>query len=175
MTRSRTVERLALSGHERWDSAFLPDFATVSELMDVTKTFLEASGFFLFPVCLVHILLPQVFVFLHNHRIVHHDFLTQNTGMNVIINTEDIFDAKGLRDPSDVKYTLLDFGNALMFPEDCIIEDAIATRPLNYALRGVEVVEGPYNPFKADMAFLGLGLQATVRVCKKLCCLHPFI
>lgn len=100
-------------------------------------------------------------VFVYKHRIVHHDFLAQNAGINVVLHK---FCYKGLRVPGEVQYALFDFGNSIMLPEESKIEELIETRPLNYAHRNAKYVEGPlsYNPFKADIAFLGLELQGRV-------------
>lgn len=95
---------------------------------------------------------------------VHLDFLCQNTCMNVILDHRELMTTKGLRRPGEVRCALIDFGNAIAFPEDSVIENVIATRPINYWLRDLPKVEGPYNPFRADIAFLGAELEYKVRV-----------
>ncbi|PPQ80569.1 hypothetical protein CVT25_001603 [Psilocybe cyanescens] len=87
----------------------------------------------------------------------------ENTGMNVICGFIALISAKGLRNPSEVRYALLDFGASQMFPCDTVIEDMTSTRRLNYRLRGLPVVKGSHNPFKSDVAFLGSGLQTRIR------------
>ncbi|KAH9478692.1 hypothetical protein JR316_0009150 [Psilocybe cubensis] len=136
-----TFDNLVFVVMPRWEDAFIAEFTIVMELMEVTKAFLEV--------------LPN--------KIVHLDFLCQNTSMNVILDNHELYNAKDLRRLGEVKYALIDFGNAVVYPEDTVIENVVATRPLNYWLRELPKVEGPYNPFKADIAFLGAELEYKVR------------
>ncbi|KAH9478695.1 hypothetical protein JR316_0009153 [Psilocybe cubensis] len=140
-----TFDNLVFVVMPRWNGAFEPEFEVVEELLEMTKVCLEA------------------FVFLHRNRIVHLDFLGQNTSMNVILDDREPITQRGLRRPGEVRYALIDFGNAIVFPEDTIIENVIATRPLNYWLRDLPKIDGAYNPFKADIAFLGAELEYKVR------------
>uniref|UniRef100_A0A8H8CKR3 Protein kinase domain-containing protein n=1 Tax=Psilocybe cubensis TaxID=181762 RepID=A0A8H8CKR3_PSICU len=140
-----TFDNLVFVVMPRWEDAFTAEFEIVIELMEITKAFLE------------------MFVLLHKNKIVHLDFLCQNTSMNVILDDYELLKTKGLRRPGEVKYALIDFGNAVVYPEDTVIKNVVATRPLNYWLRSLPEIEGPYNPFKADIAFLGSQMEYKVR------------
>ncbi|KAH9483631.1 hypothetical protein JR316_0003101 [Psilocybe cubensis] len=132
----------------RWDSSILPEFETVSELMLFAKTVLET------------------FDFLHRNKVVHLDCLTQNIGMNAVLESSETSRRTGLRDPKEVRYALFDFGASEIFPEDTNIEEArISRRDLNFGLHGVppESVTFPYNPFRMDVAFMGNSLETYVR------------
>lgn len=86
--------------------------------------------------------------------------------MNIVMDQCDLIfnGGHGLRDRGEVRYTLIDFGMSVMYPEDSVIEDLVETQPLGFRRRGGPAVEGPYNPFKADLALMGLVLQLRVRV-----------
>ncbi|KAF9457535.1 hypothetical protein BDZ94DRAFT_1272858 [Collybia nuda] len=128
----------------RWDQSFNPDFHTVAELFHFTETFLEA------------------FDFLHEYRIAHTDFLEQNTGINVLVNTNATH-LTGLRDLSSTRYAIFDFGGSSIYPEDTVIEDVRSNEFFNFRLRGYETPPGPCNPFEVDILFLGCTLERWVR------------
>lgn len=71
-----------------------------------------------------------------------------------------------MRNPEEVRYALYDFGSAVAYPEDSDIEEIQTTRFLNFYMHNIppESVNGSYNPFKADMAFVRTCLQRRVRV-----------
>lgn len=108
----------------------------------------------------------QGFDFLHEHRIAHTDFLEQNTGINVLVDTRGIY-LMGLRDPSVTRYAIYDFGGSSIFPEDTVLEDVQSTEFFHFGLRGCETPPGPWNPFQVDILFLGTTLQRWVRVSNK--------
>ncbi|KAG6843242.1 hypothetical protein H0H93_001757, partial [Arthromyces matolae] len=58
-----------------------------------------------------------VFDFLHEHHIKHNDVLAQNAGVNVMTNNYAWF-LEGLRDPSEVRYAVYDFGHSVIHPTD---------------------------------------------------------
>ncbi|KAF9457533.1 hypothetical protein BDZ94DRAFT_1272850 [Collybia nuda] len=128
----------------RWDQSFNHNFHTVAELVYFTETFLEG------------------FDFLHELRIAHTDFLEQNTGINVLVDTRGTF-LTGLRDTSVTRYAIYDFGGSLIYPEDTILENAQTDEFLNFRLRGYETPPGPWNPFQVDILFLGCILERWVR------------
>jgi hypothetical protein len=100
---------------------------------------------------------------LHENRIAHCDFLEQNTGINILADTR-IWYLKGMRDPSTTRYAIYDFGYSLIYPYETVLEDVTETQFLNFDLRDLPIPSGPYNPFQADVAFLGVTLQRWVRV-----------
>lgn len=104
-----------------------------------------------------------MFDFLHEHRIVHFDFLEQNLGINVLANVNVDY-VTGLLDPSATKYALFDFGASKQYSSDCVIEDVKETRFFNFRLRDMPTPEGAYNPFQVEMYSVGLVLQRNVRV-----------
>ncbi|PPR05617.1 hypothetical protein CVT26_009138 [Gymnopilus dilepis] len=116
----------------RWGQAFWPDFGTVQELLHLTHSFLE------------------VFDFLHENRIIHGDFLEQNTAMNVLYPDGHWY-IKGLRKPSYTRYALLDFGFSLKYPQEKSLEDIQVTRDYNFLRRSIPHPGTPYNPFKVDI------------------------
>lgn len=72
----------------------------------------------------------------------------------------------GMWDPKEVRYALFDLGASIAFPEDAVIEEMLTTHYLSFDLHHLPEgsVKYPYNPFRADVAFLGTCLQRTVRV-----------
>lgn len=107
-------------------------------------------------------LLSQVLAFLHEHRIAHQDFIFQNTGINHFGNFNEVRLRKGLRNPAEVQYALYDFGHSILYPEYVDIDNVETTRFIRF--NHGESPQGPYNPFKADVAMLGGSLQRIVRV-----------
>lgn len=103
---------------------------------------------------------------MHEHRIAHADFLEQNTGINILVDTDAEY-VKGLRDLSVVHYAIYDFGGSLIYPEDTVLEDVQSTGFFNFRLRGFEIPPGPWNPFQVDILFLGCTLERWVRVSKQ--------
>ncbi|KAF8529090.1 other/AgaK1 protein kinase [Hysterangium stoloniferum] len=126
----------------RWPNGFRHDFATVAELMDCMKSFL------------------QCYDFLHENRIAHCDFLEQNTGLNVL-SDDKIWFKEGLRDASIARYTVYDFGHSLMVPPDTVISDVRDTR---FYGRLPTPPEPSLNPFQLDMYYLGWTMQNYLRV-----------
>ncbi|KAH9483619.1 hypothetical protein JR316_0003089 [Psilocybe cubensis] len=131
----------------RWDCACVAEFESVSQLMSFALIWLET------------------FAFLHSNKIVHLDFMAQNTAMNVILQPLEYFRRTGLRDPNEVRYALIDFGISIAFPEDTVIEDLRMIRYNSWFIRNIpdDSVIYPYNPFKADVALLASVLQTYVR------------
>uniref|UniRef100_A0A8H7Y4K3 Protein kinase domain-containing protein n=1 Tax=Psilocybe cubensis TaxID=181762 RepID=A0A8H7Y4K3_PSICU len=142
-----TFDKFVFVVMPRWDSSLFPEFETVSQLMSFALIWL------------------QTFDFLHRNKIVHLDFVMQNTGMNVILQHRELFRRTGLRDPKEVRYALLDFGFSIAFPEDTIIEDVRMIRYNSWFVHYIpdNWVIYPYNPFKADLAMLASSLQLYVR------------
>ena len=107
----------------------------------------------------------QVLEFLHENRIAHQDFTDGNTGMNVYGADDQIRFRKGLRNPGEVRYALYDFGHSLLYEEleEGIDIHSIKTERLIIFHHGASP-DGPYNPFKADVAMLGGLLELRVRV-----------
>ncbi|KAH9483629.1 hypothetical protein JR316_0003099 [Psilocybe cubensis] len=141
-----TFDKFVFVVMPRWDSSWAPEFENVSELMHFAY------------ICF------QTFDFLHRNRIVHLDFLVQNIGMNVVIQHTEMFRRTGLRKRDEVRYALFDFGASVAFPEDTVIEDTFTTDYLWFGVHNIQEdsVKYPYNPFKADIAFLGTALQTYV-------------
>lgn len=104
--------------------------------------------------------------FLHHNRIVHLDFLPQHIGMNAVMKYSEMLHSMGMWDPEEVRYALFDFGAFIAFPEDAVIEETLTTHYLSFDLYDVpeKSVKYPYNPFKANIAFLGTYLQRRIRV-----------
>ncbi|KAF5330293.1 hypothetical protein D9619_005334 [Psilocybe cf. subviscida] len=117
-----------------WDCAFDPPFTTVSELMEVTKAYLEALEF------------------LHEHRIAHLDIRMHNCGMNMFAGREASRASTVMRKPEDVRYIMYDFGYSSMYPADTDISSISDTRYLGFT--HAPTPEGPYNPFKADVSMM---------------------
>jgi len=59
--------------------------------------------------------------------------------------------------------TIYDFGYSLIYPPETNLEDVRENRFLNFGLRRLPEPLGPHNPFKEDVAFLGVILQRWVR------------
>ncbi|KAF8174929.1 hypothetical protein BJ912DRAFT_909635 [Pholiota molesta] len=128
----------------RWHGGLWLDFGTVDELMWFAQSMLE------------------VFDFLHEHHIVHFDFLSQNLGINVLSNVNKWW-AKGLLQRSVTRYALFDFGQSKQYPLDIPIDEVQDTRFFGFDLRGYPEPEGPYNPFQVEMLSVGDVLQRNVR------------
>jgi hypothetical protein len=105
----------------------------------------------------------KVFDFLHEHHIVHFDFLSQNLGINVLSNVNKWW-TKGLLQRSVTRYALFDFGQSKQYPLDIPIDEVQDTRFFGFDLRGYPEPEGPYNPFQVEMLSVGDVLQRNVRV-----------
>ncbi|KAF5330295.1 hypothetical protein D9619_005338 [Psilocybe cf. subviscida] len=142
-----TFDKFVFAVMPRWDCAFVPPFSSVSELMELAKSYLEALDF------------------LHTHRIVHRDIGRANTGMNVYGPFERLDAELGLRKAGEVEYIIYDFGNSLLYPADTDISNVKTTMRLRYyhALPPV----GAYNPFKSDVAMMGGLLMTSVMYCAK--------
>jgi len=136
-----TFDGLVFAIMPRWPPAFDLDFETVGELVHILDVYLE------------------YFVFLHENRIAHCDFVPQNTGVNVIVDVNRRF-AEGFRDPVMTKYAVYDFGHSLIYPADTDIQDVRDTR---YYGR-TDPFSETLNPFQLDMLLVGETLQAVVRV-----------
>lgn len=100
---------------------------------------------------------------MHECRIAHTDFLEQNTGINILVDTDAEY-PEGLRNPSVTHYAIYDFGASLIYPEDTVLEDVQSSGFFNFGLRGYETPPGPWNPFQVDILFLGCALERWVRV-----------
>lgn len=111
---------------------------------------------------------------MHEHRIAHTDFLEQNTGINILVDTDAEY-PKGLRDPSVTQYAIYDFGGSSIYPEDTVLEDVQSTDFFNFRLRGYETPPGPWNPFQVDILFLGCVLERWVRVSKHYLIIECFL
>ncbi|KJA19245.1 hypothetical protein HYPSUDRAFT_44512 [Hypholoma sublateritium FD-334 SS-4] len=138
------VEKYTFVVMPRWYGGLWLDFGVVNELMWFAQSMLE------------------VFDFLHEHRIVHFDFLEQNLGINVLSDVNQPY-ITGLLDPSVTKYALFDFGHSKQYPLDCDINEVEETRFFGFDLRGMHEPEGPYNPFQVEMYSVGLVLQINIR------------
>uniref|UniRef100_A0A8H8CMM6 Protein kinase domain-containing protein n=1 Tax=Psilocybe cubensis TaxID=181762 RepID=A0A8H8CMM6_PSICU len=142
-----TFDKFVFVVMPRWDMSSSPEFETVDQLMSFALIWL------------------QTFDFLHRNKVVHLDFLEQNTGINAVLQFSERFRRTGLRDPKEVRYALLDFGFSIAFPEDTVEEDVRMIRYNSWGLHGIpdNSVIYPYNPFKADIAILASSLQMHVR------------
>ncbi|KAJ7461005.1 hypothetical protein B0H11DRAFT_161503 [Mycena galericulata] len=128
----------------RWDSAWHHPFHTVGDLVHFMENMLEGLDF------------------MHENRVVHRDLGIHNAGMNCI--TDDTI--KGLtkiRYPSVARYTVFDFGIALVYPIDTSIEDVKVSGPGFYFNHLVVDPEVPRNPFTFEVACLGSSLQFRVQ------------
>ncbi|KIM36285.1 hypothetical protein M413DRAFT_449332 [Hebeloma cylindrosporum] len=132
----------------RWDAAFNAEFDTVEEIMQCAETFFEA------------------FEFLHEHRILHGDFSCQNSGYNACVNFMKDSELRQVRNPSETRYAIYDFGASIMFPKEISLEDAVDPEcpRIGWRHRGFDIPTEPYNPFQYDMLSLGIALQRHVRV-----------
>ncbi|KAG6819001.1 hypothetical protein H0H93_016500 [Arthromyces matolae] len=118
----------------RWpNQIFNHDFGTVLECFQCMEAIFEA------------------FDFLHELGIVHNDVLAQNAGINVITNYHALF-LEGLRDSSQVRYALYDFGNALIQPT----HDGWSTKEIN---RVGHMLDLPFRHLQATIPSLGLLLD----------------
>ena len=104
---------------------------------------------------------------MHEHRIVHGDFLEQNSGINIQADTRT-WNLTGLRDLATTQYAIYDFDCSFIYPYETVLESVRETRPLHFRLRCLPPPSGPYNPFQADIAFVGMILQGWVRVRRPL-------
>ena len=93
---------------------------------------------------------------MHEHRIVH--FLEQNIGINILADTRS-WNLTVMRDLTTTQYAIYDFGCSFIYPNETVLEDVGETRFLHFGLRLLPIPSGPYNPFKADVGFVGIKLQ----------------
>jgi hypothetical protein len=87
-----------------------------------------------------------------------------NDTLLILLTDTRVYDLKGMRDPTTTRYAIYDFGHSLMYPYETVLEDVTETRFMNFVIRGLPAPPGPYNPFQADVAFLGKILQRYVRI-----------
>lgn len=130
--------------------------------MHLTEAFLEVSLRSQIHDTLL-ILFSQGVDFLHENRIAHCDFFEQNTGINILTDTR-ADRLKGMRDPMTTQYAIYDFGYSLIYPYETVLEDVTETRFMGFEKRGIPAPPGPYNPFQADVVFVGVIIGRYVRV-----------
>jgi hypothetical protein len=69
-----------------------------------------------------------------------------------------------MRDPTTTQYAIYDFGYSLIYPYETVLEDVTETRFMGFEKRGIPAPPGPYNPFQADVIFVGVIIGRYVRV-----------
>lgn len=108
--------------------------------------------------------MEQGLEFLHESRMVHGDIHPGNCVIDFIYN-ENFWWTTGLRDSSVDRYSFIDFGNALIYPMDTVLEGFKDTQliPCMY-YRDVSEDHIPYDPFLAEVACFVKALAPYVRV-----------
>ena len=84
--------------YQSWYGGLWLDFGVVNELMWFTQSMLEVSHNQCHMLLRTTYCIIQVIDFLHEHRIVHFDFLEQNLGINVLSDVNQSY-VTGLLDP----------------------------------------------------------------------------
>ncbi|KAF4610824.1 hypothetical protein D9613_007278 [Agrocybe pediades] len=136
-----TLETLTFVVMPRWGDLCLAGFATVHEVLHFAKIFLEA------------------FVFLHENRIAHLDFLEQNAAIDALYPSRPRRDIEGLRDPSSARYCVMDFDYSSRYSADMSLDDVRETKPVDRLGNSPE----PYNPFAVDFYACASRLQRWTR------------
>jgi len=95
--------------------------------------------------------------FLHEHRIIHGDILTQNTGVNAWFQNICPLDPlpPGIRNPSVAQYVYYDFGTSWIYARNVALDQVQKTKHVGLELRRLTRPSGPYNPFQFDVTCLG--------------------
>ncbi|KAG6829196.1 hypothetical protein H0H92_005397 [Tricholoma furcatifolium] len=159
-----TFDDLVFVVMPRWPPAFIHDFGTTIELMQMTEHILEVSfdAIFLIRV-LSHI--SKAFEFLHENRIAHSDFLPQNCGSNVLADVRAYY-LPNLRKPGEIRYALYDFGASYLLPSDTDVNTAMIM-PIYLNEEPGKHQHPLFNPFRHDIRRIGGVMGSYVRVLEK--------
>ncbi|KAG6915046.1 hypothetical protein DXG01_013712 [Tephrocybe rancida] len=141
--------------------AFIHDFGTVAELLQCAGNILEVSCFSNYTQGEAHVL-SKVFEFLHENRIAHNDFISENCGVNVLADTRASY-LSNMREPSEVRYAVYDFGASFILRPDADIETAMVM-PLYVGEEPGKQQHPLFNPFHGDIEKVGRVLGRYVRV-----------
>ncbi|KAJ6606465.1 hypothetical protein DFH09DRAFT_9646 [Mycena vulgaris] len=138
---------LTFAAMPRWDGGWNHSFRTVREVVHFIKDILEALDF------------------MHEHRVVHRDLGPHNIGMNWVTDDSTPYAAvANMRHPSVARYTIFDFGIALIYPPGTAL-DAVKVSGtgffFNHLVENRELT--PRNPFKFEVACLGSSIQGHLR------------
>ncbi|KAJ6606466.1 hypothetical protein DFH09DRAFT_9677 [Mycena vulgaris] len=123
----------------RWDGDWSHSFDNVDEVMHFVKNILEALDF------------------IHEHRVMHRDLGVRNIGMNWVTDFRTPRkDLAKMRHPSMARYTIFDFGGALVYPPETLL-DAVKVSGSGFYFDALfEHPDTPRNPtlFKRSFALL---------------------
>ncbi|KAF6753169.1 hypothetical protein DFP72DRAFT_761132, partial [Ephemerocybe angulata] len=132
----------------RWDTNAIGRteifYDNLAQILDMTEAFLEGLEF------------------LHENRIAHCNIREENMVMNALTDMYQGY--HHLRDRAEVQYAFIDFGSAIIFPEDTDLSQALIPRPVHASILDEGTTKQEmYNPFIEDVRLLMRVLQNHVR------------